>query len=479
MSETELNIDEVILQPDNAKILRRGHIDLNQGLNSIDIGNLDPKLDPDSIELIVSGKKIIIHNMKFDTKVVEMDDELDALRIKEKELNNKINEFRKKQSNINFNISIFDGLQDLLAEKFPSGYTRAKVSIEAYSEFIDYIESQLARYIKEKDDLQSEIKKLEDQLSKEKRKKAKLSKEKEKQKKGHITLNIESSMEQKVDVQLEYILNAGKWNMFYELELKGDEITLTKWVMINNISNEIWNDIKLTLTDKIRSDISIDPPTLTYIDPEKGIESDFLIPVQSIEVPSRVSIKNDTKSYKFEIGKEKIRRSRYFYYWNACDFADVIEVLVISLNNYLYPATINVFDNGIYLDSISHMDFIPPGEEIGIPLRTLKTIKTSKRAINKEIKQIGLIKKQVEVDYEYLLSVTNPFDHSLDIIVYERIPTPLKEKDSDIPLNIDYKNISKIPHKVFDNGYIRWDLKLEPQAIQEIDFKIRLLKGES
>ena len=125
------------------------------------------------------------------------------------------------------------------------------------------------------------------------------------------------------------------------------------------------------------------------------------------------------------------------------------------------------------------MDFVPPGEEIGIPLRTLKTIKTSKRAINKDIKQVGLIKKQVEVDYEYLLSVTNPFDHYLDIIVYERIPKPLKDKDSEIPLNIDYKNISKIPHKVFDNGYVRWDLNIEPQTIQEIDFKIRLLKGES
>ena len=124
------------------------------------------------------------------------------------------------------------------------------------------------------------------------------------------------------------------------------------------------------------------------------------------------------------------------------------------------------------------MDFVPPGDEIGIPLRTIKTIKTSKRAINKDIKQTGVIKKQVEVEYEYLLSITNPFENSLNIVVYERIPKPITSKDSDLPLNVDYKNISKVPHKVFENGYVRWDLEIAPKSLKEIDFKIRLLKGD-
>ncbi|MBD3230119.1 MAG: DUF4139 domain-containing protein [Candidatus Lokiarchaeota archaeon] len=478
MQETELLIDEVILQPDNTIIRRKGTINLVQGLNQIDIGDLDPELDPDSIQLIVSGKNIIIHNIKFNIKTIKSENNLETLHTNEKRIKNNITELNKKISDLDFYISTFDNLQDLFAEKFPNGYTKAKISIDAYSEFLDYIESELTRLIDEKNEIQSHIQELKDKLKEIRKEINEKSEVKKRHEKGHLNLNIESSMDQKAEVQLSYVLNAGKWNMFYELELKEDDIILTKWVMITNTSNEAWNEIKLTLTDKVRSEISIDPPVLTYIDPEKGIESDFLIPVQSIKLPTKVSINNDSRSYRFEIGKEEIKSSRYFYHWNACDFADVISVLVISLNNYLYPAMINVFDNGIYLDSVNHMDFVPPGEEIGIPIKPMKIIKTSKRALNKDIKRIGLLKKQVEVDYEYLLSIENPFDRPLEITVYERIPKPLK-KGSEIPLSIDYKDISEIPYKVFENGYVRWDLEIEPKKIQEIDFKIRLLKGES
>ena len=84
MSENELFIDEVILQPDNALIRRKGQFNLNQGGNLIDIGNLDPNLDPKSIQLIVSGKEIIIHNMKFELKIKKHDDQLDTIKINEK-----------------------------------------------------------------------------------------------------------------------------------------------------------------------------------------------------------------------------------------------------------------------------------------------------------------------------------------------------------------------------------------------------------
>jgi hypothetical protein len=477
MTRTELPITEVILQPDNAIIRRGGKISLSAGLNAIEIEALDPNLYSESLQVIISGEEIVIHKVKFSIVTIEKTAEKSELQNQIKAHEIKIRELEIKRADLEFWLNQFDRIQGLLAESFPHGYAEAKVRLLAYTEFDDHLETKVVKNTQEKEQIEKTLQGIQEEIAEIRKQIEEISQTVKKERKGHINLNVESVISQQVDIQLEYLLPAGKWNMFYELQLKDESYTLTKWVEITNTSAEAWNDVELTLTDKIRSDISINPPQLAFLEPEKGIESEFLIPVQSILLPTSVSIQNDSQPYKFEIGREEISSTRYIYYWNAANFADVVEILIIALKNYLYPAPINVFLEGIFLDSINHMDFIPPGDEIGIPLRAIKTIQTSKRGVDKEIKQTGMIKKQTEVEYNYILGISNPFEHEINMVVYERIPEPvdLKQK-ADVDLYIDYKTISKLPYKVFENGLVRWDLLIPPRGQKELYFQIKLVR---
>ena len=64
LQSLEIKIDEVLLQPDFAVIKRRGQFEIASGRNTIQLINLDPNLNEDSIRLIVSGESIVIHNFK-------------------------------------------------------------------------------------------------------------------------------------------------------------------------------------------------------------------------------------------------------------------------------------------------------------------------------------------------------------------------------------------------------------------------------
>ncbi|MFX1252444.1 MAG: DUF4139 domain-containing protein [Promethearchaeota archaeon] len=482
MQELEIPIDEVVLQPDNAIIRRRGQLELVEGRNVIDISNLDPNLDPNSLKFIVSGKSLVIHNMKFSTKTIDNSENIATQEALKSENLWKIKEFKAQIQDYEFWLDQYHSLPEQFAERFAQGYAEAKVTIDDYLEVYNFMEAEVTKFMLKKEELMLEIQKLTSENENIDEKIKEFSEEEKKQKRGHLTLILEIEETQTVDVQLEYLLAAGKWNMFYELEHEEDEVFLRKWVTITNTSEEPWSNVNLTLTDKIRSEISIERPQLAYMDPEEGIESDFLIPVQSIHLSSRVTIMNDSEPYKYEIGQEGIKSSRYLYYWNASEFADVIEILIISLKeNYLYPATIQVFHDGIFIDSINHMDFTPPSEEIGIPLRPVKTIRTSKEALTKEIEETGVLKKQIELHYSYLLTITNPFDKGIQVVAYEKIPKPQKlenGRDLALLLNVDYEKVSNIPYKVFNNGLVRWDLNLAPKEEKKIDFNIHLVKGD-
>ena len=79
------------------------------------------------------------------------------------------------------------------------------------------------------------------------------------------------------------------------------------------------------------------------------------------------------------------------------------------------------------------------------------------------------------------MTVTNPFDKSIQIVAYEKIPQPQKLEDGRelaLLLNVDYEKVSNVPYKVFDNGLIRWDLDLAPKEEKKIDFNIHLVKGD-
>ncbi|MFX0091924.1 MAG: DUF4140 domain-containing protein, partial [Candidatus Hodarchaeota archaeon] len=376
MQNIEIPIDEVVLQPDNAIIRRKGQLELVKGRNVIDISNLDPNLDPASLNFIVSGTSLVIHNTKFSTETVE-DSEIKVQKTLKSENLKRINELKTQILDFDFWLAFYNNLLGHFAESFALGYAKEMVTLDDFLDFYNFIEVEISRHAQSKAEFNSQIQELTLNNTKIDEKISELSEEELKQKKGHLMLILESDESQTVDAQLEYLLSAGQWNMYYELEHKEDNVVLKKWVTITNTSEEPWNNVSLTLTDKIRSEISVEPPKLAYMDPEEGIESDFLIPVQSILLSSRVTIVNDSEPYKYEIGQEPIKSFRYVYFWNAHKFADVIEILIIKLKeNYLYPSTIHVFHEGVFIDSISHMDFTGPNEEIGIPLRPVKTIRT-------------------------------------------------------------------------------------------------------
>ena len=219
MVELELAINEVVLQPDNAIIKRRGQIDLKLGLNTIDISHLDPNLDASSVQLILSGEELVIHNMKFTTQTIEKKQEIKELVQHEKENQAEIDELQKKLGDFEFLHSIFSGLQSSLSEKFATGYARAKVALDAYTDFNSYLEKEITRYLKEKEEVTTKIGEFREKNSEIKKELTKISEEELKEKEGHVTLNVESPSDQTVETQLEYLLPAGKWNMFYESSL--------------------------------------------------------------------------------------------------------------------------------------------------------------------------------------------------------------------------------------------------------------------
>ena len=489
MKKIEIPIDEIILQPENAIIRRKGALKLAQGYNEIELINLDPELDSDTLNFMISAESVIIHSLNFETEEKNNDNNILEMKKKEKSLEEKISTLNSTKKTHEYWISFFKDFQEEFSQNFPNGYSTGKLTIDTLSDFIKYFEDQITGLNNEKNNIEHEIKLLNSEKSDLQNYYQKIRQDFQKIKMGKLKIILElSENEKNVDAQLEYILpkEFSKWAMFYEFELKNNDAILTKWATITNNSKETWENVKITLTDKIRSHLSIEEPKVPFIDPEKGVESEFLIPVQTTQLPRRVSFNKRSESKKFEINKVKLNSKRSLHYWNAADFNDVIEIAILSLKEeYLYPSEIIVFIDGVFINTITHTKVTSPGTEIGIPLKPNPKIMVSKKALDKNISEVGVINKQIVITYPYNLLITNSCPYDVQLVVYERIPEPV-----DLPKTTSNQNesvmkkipiialdkVSSKPYKVFKDGLVRWDLSIKPKGIESVDFKIQLVK---
>jgi hypothetical protein len=323
---------------------------------------------------------------------------------------------------------------------------------------------------------------INDEINKLQKELAKMEKDVKNQKIPSLLITLESDLDsQDIEIQLEYTLeDASERNIFYNLHIQNNSVRLAKWVSIVNKSAEKWENVLITITDKILSYINFDFPRLSYVDAEKGVEDEYIIPVQTIHMGYKVNISPDSLENKFELYEEPIKEKKFLYLWNAIEFKEVTEILILSLQSgYLYPGLINIMLDGQFIDYLSHNDFTPPGEKIAIPIRSMPDIAISKKALDKTIKEIGMISKQVETNYSYLLSVTNPFIHPVTLVIYEQIPKPnLPEQEENTKFRVKLEKISSVPFKVYTSGMVRWDIILDAKATQEVDFNINLIRSD-
>ncbi len=183
--------------------------------------------------------------------------------------------------------------------------------------------------------------------------------------------------------------------------------------------------------------------------------------------------------YKFKVKENLVIRATRD---NQGNNVKIYELKDADSSLFLQPTLFAVDNKPYFEDSIGDGRFdeielrnVPKGHllEKYVPLDSLDKL-------YKEVKETGVLKKQVEVSYSYLLTVTNPFDKPIQVVVYERIPQPQKleqGRELTLPLNVDYENVSSLPHKVFGNGLVRWDLRIASKERKEIDFNIHLVKG--
>ncbi|MBD3353426.1 MAG: DUF4140 domain-containing protein, partial [Candidatus Lokiarchaeota archaeon] len=139
MKAVNLKIKQVILQPDNAIIRREGKISLVKGLNNIEVSSLDPKLDEKTLKLIISGEDIVIHNMKFWTKTIDKQEEVNAIKAEISKKEDEITAKSLKHNDNVFWIGQYKKSQNLLAKRFPGGYCKSAVSIKVYTDFDNHI----------------------------------------------------------------------------------------------------------------------------------------------------------------------------------------------------------------------------------------------------------------------------------------------------------------------------------------------------
>ncbi|NJN44429.1 MAG: mucoidy inhibitor MuiA family protein [Anaerolineae bacterium] len=261
MHELKTTIQDVTVFTHQARLTRKGEINLELGSHQIAIHDLPLTLDPDSVRARARGTAhaklmgVEIRRSFFkDTPPGRALELIEAIRTREEEDRG----LSDQLDTIDQTLHHLDGLA-ANTKTFAVSLSRGKTTIEAHSEFIKFIadqrrahQSQTRDIHTQKRDVVSEIEKLKKELQQ-----IQAARPKER---FLAVIDLEVKKPGSLEVELTYLQAGARWEPVYDIRLEKDALNITYLGQVTQSTGEDWAGVTLTL--------STASPALAGVNPE-------------------------------------------------------------------------------------------------------------------------------------------------------------------------------------------------------------------
>jgi uncharacterized protein (TIGR02231 family) len=495
-------IKQVIVYRQGAKITGTAQATLNPGSNEVVIGNLTSTIDPNSIQVNIQNKAVLLSvaartnfmgQQALPNKIKKLEDSLDLV-------SDRIEWLKNEQS-------IYQGEEKLIIDNQKIVNEKEKITIIELSQLADFYRIRLTVIRKKAYENNIALRELnkkklsiENQLNE-----LKYNKEKET---GELLLNIAAEQTLKINISFSYYTPDAGWTPLYDIRSTGANkaLELVCKANVNQHTGYDWNAIDLIISTGnpiannerpllnpwyidfyqpiiIRGISSVQKSTRTEAAPEMNMlaianeeelaEAAPPVPYQVVESTSQMATEYDIK-IKQDIpsdGKEHVVPINEYelpasYMYHSVPKLDPHVFLLARIGGYgkynLLPGRTNLFFEGMYVGQ----SYLNP--EVTIDSLIISLGRDDRISINRNVlkdltsKQIIAANKKELKGYE--IAVRNNKNLPVTIEIIDQIPVSMNK---DIVVEIEEQDGAAYNA---DYGKLTWKVDIAPGETKKLQF---------
>ncbi len=297
------------------------------------------------------------------------------------------------------------------------------------------------------------------------------------------------------------VTNAG-WQPQYDLRLDSSSgrIELEFYASLRQSTGEDWKDVSLEVSTarpfyrplpELKPwyvDIYKERPPVFYksLEIRKGMAE--ALPEESVPELEEAEIKEEAASFSFIVPQRievlSDNQQRRVFLTSASPLkTDLHYSAIPKLSGFAYltgefinpfsfslrKGKVNVFMDGRLSSTIELQKDFAPQENMKVSLGMDENVKIERRLVKRFTEYGGLLSKNMRVNYEYEINVTNGRARDIDINIKDHIPVSRNEQ---IKVNVEAP--SRDEADISEEGIINWNLKLRPaeKRVLKIRFSV-------
>jgi uncharacterized protein (TIGR02231 family) len=514
--ELTTKVTAVTLYRDGARIERTGAITLSPGTQKIRIPNLTRYLDKESVRVSGHGYASIVSFDTVDTTVqVSGYEKLDTLAKRKEDLEKQKSQVQRELTRLSARSNFFAQVLDKSAAEFSRWIPAGECEVDRVTILESQVTTQLDQLDKTQTKVQEKLENLDKELAMVNREIDKLRREAQQYEVTNtIVVNVEAHKAGKCEFRITYFVAGAAWAPTYDFDLAEDKATVTMFTVVRNNTREDWQSVQVavsTATNRPATLVEPSPYLLhEYVPPppvamkartmrpatasgyardeavtqEAMLEEKEMAPpppamgeseatVQEVGgvlvfvLPEPVSVPADGEPHAFRTKSVELSADRKFF-WNAVDFAEVIEVTTIENGDtVLLPGKARIYSSEEYLGE-TVLKLVAPNEKVDLGTRFTYDLKGEKKLVAKGAEKTGLTRGNVAREYAYELTIKNFRKKPSPIKVMDRIPHSDSEK-----IKVENRRFSPKPTE--DKlSVLTWELEVPASEETKITYSFQI-----
>ena len=496
------HIKEVTVFLSKAQISSTASASIEQGITEIELEELPPSMDMQSVQVAGKGDFIImsvkpslnyLNKQEKPAEVVSLEDSVDHYKMKQEELTNHKDVLNKEEQMILANQKVGGNEKGLLPDDF--------------EDVIDIFRDRLLdiRNSTLKDDYA--LKKITQKLSNFQNQLNQLN-SKRNQHTAKVVVTVSSKTAQTATFNFSYLVNNAGWTPIYDLRAKDvhSPVQLAYKAQVRQSTGVIWDKVKLTLSTSNPSQGGTKPElntwNLSFYNPVAkkakyreanmrsmgaSVERAAPAPQAMDEQKESESIADYTEVRETAIAAEFNIAAPYtipsdgvgqlvdvqnyevpaFYKYFAIPKLDKDAFLVANVTNWeglnLLSGNVNVYFEGTYVAQ-SYLDMENTKDTLQFSLGRDRKVVIERKRVKDFTKKsfLGMSKKE---DYGYEIAVRNTKKDSIDITIEDQVPVP-----TDSQIEVELADAGGASYTK-ENGKLTWKLKISPAETKTLRFR--------
>jgi uncharacterized protein (TIGR02231 family) len=501
--------------PDWVRLTRRGSVELDKGLQKIEIFGLPENINPETFHVTIYGlenPRLLAVQLKPLVNTSQLIESATKLEVEIQRLDDELKHFSDESGLIMQNRGILDKLAsqtETFASALASGAIEAGKQIEAFNQ----LRSQAQR-------LDDELHSLNITVREKQQLREKLISDLEKinnavpQKSYTAFIDIELNKKTNLSLEISYVVKGASWRPVYDLRLleKGETTSLELNYMadVSQQTGENWDNISLTLStarpalssrlpdlepwfvnlEKISAfkseelpesatpDLERSPfPEQTHYEEKVNDEesSQVKIPAQdsvdtavSYLINNPISIPSDDFHHKVPITRFFLNPEIEYFTTPKLTQAAYRRAKVENTSPYtLLPGHASIIVGDEFVGSIQ-FELAVPGNRLEVFLGNDNRINVERTLKRRDVdKKMLWGKRHMVVGYQ--IKVESLLHHQARVTVYDQIPLPTHED-----IKVKLESATPKPAEQTKLNQLVWNLVLEPKEIRTLDFEFSI-----